>query len=106
MISFWLDTYAPDHNNEVEIIYPVTGHSFLPPDRVLSNIEKVLKQSEAIQNPEGYYKIISKFASVKIVGKDCSVLDFKSCVNNTFILTNQWHFKTSKCNRVYIKKHK
>lgn len=65
MVSFWLDSHAPDHINEVKIIYPVTGHSFLPPDRVFGNIEKVLKQSEVIQNPEEVYKIISNFASVK-----------------------------------------
>lgn len=104
MVSFWLDSHAPDHINEVEIIYPV--HSFLPPDRAFGKIEKVLKQSEVIQNPDEVYEIISNFSSVKIVGKDCSVLDFKSCVNNTFNLTNQWHFKISKCKRVYIKKHK
>lgn len=28
MNSFWLDWHAPDHINEVEIMYPVTGHSF------------------------------------------------------------------------------
>lgn len=104
MVSFWLDSLAPDQINEFEIIYPVTGHSFLSPDRVFGNIEKVLKQSEVIQKSEEVYKIISNFASVKIVGKDCSVLDVKSCVNNKFKLTNQWHFKISKCKRVYNKK--
>ena len=29
MLSFWLDSHAPDHIKEIEIIYPVTGRSFL-----------------------------------------------------------------------------
>lgn len=48
MISLWLYSYAPHHIKEVEIIYPVTGHSFLPPDRVFGNIEKEFRKPEVI----------------------------------------------------------
>lgn len=40
MCSMWLMSKAPPHINEIEIDYPVTGHSFLPPDRVFGMIEK------------------------------------------------------------------
>ncbi|KAG8191843.1 hypothetical protein JTE90_022832 [Oedothorax gibbosus] len=66
-----------NHIKEIEIIYPVTGHSFLPPDRVFGNIENVLKRSEVVPNPEEIYKIISEFATVKIVvmnGADAPVV--------------------------------
>lgn len=40
MCSFWLVAVAPPHIQEMEIVYPVTGHSFLPSDRVFGFIEK------------------------------------------------------------------
>ncbi|KAG8176610.1 hypothetical protein JTE90_028592 [Oedothorax gibbosus] len=52
MLSFWMHSHAPDHIKEIDIIYPVTGHSFLPPDRVFGNIAKVLKRSEVVPKPE------------------------------------------------------
>lgn len=56
MISMWLDSHAPNHIKEVEIVYPVTGHSFIPPDRVFGNIEKVFRKSEVILSPENPMK--------------------------------------------------
>lgn len=70
---------------------------------MFGNIEKMFKRFEVIPNPEEIYKIISEFASVKIVGKDLNVLGFKACVNSSFKMTNNWHFKISKCKRIYVK---
>lgn len=38
MCCKWLITHAPQHVKNVEIIFPVVGHSFLPPDRVFAKI--------------------------------------------------------------------
>lgn len=76
-VNFWLTSQANNHIKEVEILYPVTGHSFLLPDRVFGNIEKELRRKEVIVNPEEVYDIVKNYATVKTVGKDVNVLDFK-----------------------------
>lgn len=43
MCIIWLTTKAPSHIKEIELVFPVTGHSFLRSDRVFAYIEKKLK---------------------------------------------------------------
>lgn len=57
MLSKWLLENVSV--KRIEIIFPVTGHSFMPPDRVFGNIEKVLKKREVIIQPKEYCDIIS-----------------------------------------------
>lgn len=44
MIAYWFAIFAPLHIEEVMIVYPVTGHNFIPPDRVFGRIERKLKK--------------------------------------------------------------
>ncbi|CAH1100391.1 unnamed protein product [Psylliodes chrysocephalus] len=44
------------HIESVEIIFPIVGHSFIPPDRVFAQIEK--KKKEAIVQPEDISSLI------------------------------------------------
>lgn len=46
MLSKWLLHRAPAHAKKVEYIFPVAGHSFIPPDRVFAKIEKVIRKKE------------------------------------------------------------
>ncbi|CAB3222557.1 unnamed protein product [Arctia plantaginis] len=39
MLSKWL-TEAPQNIKEIEFIFPVVGHSYIPPDRVFAQIKK------------------------------------------------------------------
>lgn len=64
MCHAWLGQFAPVHINQVELVFPVTGHSFLTPDRVYGNIEKVVKKLEEIVKPEVVLDIISKLYSL------------------------------------------
>lgn len=43
MLSFWLLRCAPDHVQEVQVIYPKVGHSFLPSDHVSDVLKKFSK---------------------------------------------------------------
>lgn len=52
MCHSWLGRFAPDNIEEVELVFPITGHSFLPPDRVFGNIEREIKKLEEIIKPE------------------------------------------------------
>ncbi|CAF4763168.1 unnamed protein product [Pieris macdunnoughi] len=38
MCMKWLYSNAPPHVKKLEIIFPMVGHSFLPPDRVFAKI--------------------------------------------------------------------
>lgn len=40
MVSFWFQKDAPLHITNVEVIFPIVGHSYIPPDRVFAKIEK------------------------------------------------------------------
>nr|CAI5866539.1 unnamed protein product [Callosobruchus analis] len=44
MCAKWLANDAPKHIQTINLIFPVTGHSFLPPDRVFGQIEKKIKE--------------------------------------------------------------
>lgn len=54
MACKYLIDHAPDHIKSIEIVFPIVGHSFLPPDRVFAQIEKKVKKTETIPGPEGY----------------------------------------------------
>ncbi|KAL1509952.1 hypothetical protein ABEB36_004616 [Hypothenemus hampei] len=53
MASSWLLT-APPNIQSVEIIFPVTRHSYIPPDRIFGFIEKEIKKHEG----EPFYRNI------------------------------------------------
>ncbi|KAK9701039.1 hypothetical protein QE152_g30866 [Popillia japonica] len=44
MLCNWLYYFASPHIKHCEVIFPVVGHSFLPPDRVFGNIEKAVRK--------------------------------------------------------------
>lgn len=48
---------------KMELVFPVTGHSFMPPDRVFGNIDKNIRKIEIITSPEEYIDVISQHSS-------------------------------------------
>lgn len=64
MCIHWLAQFAPSHIKELVLIFPVTGHSFLPPDRVFRNIEKLIKTFDTIVTPAELLSYIGHFAKV------------------------------------------
>lgn len=103
MLSKWLLEHATV--KKIEIIFPVTGHSFMPPDRVFGNIEKVIKKREVIIQPEEYCNVISSNATVTNL-RDIEVFDFKSATQKVFKPTAKWPFKITQCKRFIIKRSK
>ena len=65
MACHWLAVRAPPSVKRIELIFPMTGHSFLPPDRVFGNIEKVLKRKEVIADPSEYHAVFEQYATVR-----------------------------------------
>ncbi|CAG4951124.1 unnamed protein product [Parnassius apollo] len=62
MLSRWL--LDNTSLKKIEVVFPITGHFFMPPDRVFGNIEKVLKKQEVIIRPEDYIDIIATNATI------------------------------------------
>lgn len=105
MCSYWLTSKAPHNIKKMEIIFPVVGHSFIPPDRVFARIEKSVKSKESIVSPAEYIEIFEKFGTiVKLGAEDCPVLDFKSEANKYCKLPGSWHFKFNPTKRFELTK--
>ncbi|XP_037302209.1 uncharacterized protein LOC119192498 [Manduca sexta] len=100
MLSKWLLENVSV--KRIEIIFPVTGHSFMPPDRFFGNVERVLKKREVIIQPGEYCDIISSNATVTNL-RDIIMLDFKRATQEVFKPTAKWPFKITQCKRFIIK---
>lgn len=51
MITHWLRCKVLVHVKSVELIFPVTGHSYMPPNRVFGVIERDIKKKDIIVQP-------------------------------------------------------
>lgn len=98
MISKWLSSHAPSTVKKVELIFPVTGHSFIPPDRVFGVIEKEIKKKNNLIQPNEYVDIIKKHATVFYLN-DIEVSDWKTAIQETQKGTQALHFKIMNCKR-------
>lgn len=47
-----------------ELVFPVTGHSFMSADRIFGNIEKDIRTREVITSPSEYADIIGQLTTV------------------------------------------
>ncbi|CAH4035754.1 unnamed protein product [Pieris brassicae] len=91
MCCVWLCN-APGHINDIELVFPVPGHSFLPADRVFGNIERELKRKEVIVQPNGYHDIFSHYGTVIKMEMD---YDWKEALHDIVKPPSQWHFRVS-----------
>lgn len=87
----WFQT-APQHIEKLEVIFPVVGHSYLPPDRVFGNIEKVDRIINTLVSPDEYYEIFGTFGSVSntfqfLIGGCLLVNSLKNLEIGTLALT-------------------
>lgn len=96
---------CPPNIIKIEIVFPIPGHSFLPPDRIFGRIEKILKNQPTITDPETYLNIFKDHGTVNILGTDCPVMDWKSSVAEFFKPVGAWHFKFSLAKRFILTKN-
>lgn len=104
MAMKWLTTEAPDHVKKVLIVYPVAGHSFIPPDRIFGRIERVVKKIDTIISPEEYLDIYSTMGTVLKLGTDFVVQNWKSASTAILKPTTKWHFRFNYSKRFIITK--
>ncbi|XP_057671231.1 uncharacterized protein LOC130902959 [Diorhabda carinulata] len=101
MLMYWLQMKAPKHVKIIEVVFPVVGHSFLPPDRVFGRIERSIKKRESIVNPNEYIEIFEESGTVRQFGNNnLLVYNWKSALGKILKPTAQWHFKISLCKRI------
>uniref|UniRef100_S4PMR1 DUF7869 domain-containing protein n=1 Tax=Pararge aegeria TaxID=116150 RepID=S4PMR1_9NEOP len=106
MLAYWLKTKAPRHIKKLTLIFPVVGHSFLPPDRVFGNIEREIRPLEVIVEPQTYFDIFKKYGTVLRLGSDFHFYDWKSSVKNVLKLPGSWHFQFNASKRFFLRKDK
>ena len=75
MCSKWLLEHPSIKS--IELVFPVTGHSYLPADRVFGNREKLFRKMYTIVEPKQYLDIISQQSTIVKVGEDFPVYDLK-----------------------------
>lgn len=101
MLSYWIYNNAPANIQQIEYIFPVVGHSFLPSDRVFARIEKAVKDKNIIVNPNEYSDIFKQFGTVRpLAGK---VFNWKDRCSEIFKAPGRWHFKFNLCKRFFFK---
>lgn len=106
MASWWLVNKAPKSVERMELVFPVTGHSFLPPVRVFGRIEKDIRKEEEILSPAEYHKIIGKHETVVQMGKSWKVFDLKKYTVERFKSAAALPFKISQTKIFNIRKSK
>lgn len=84
----------------MEIIFPVTGHSFLPADRVFALTEKKIRKCDTIVQPEEYEDIIKQHAQIFKLGSDVQIMDWKTSCREILKDTQHWNFQMSKMNEI------
>lgn len=104
MLAYWLKTKAPRHIKKITVIFPVVGHSFLPPDRVFGNIEREIRPLEVIVEPQTYLDIFKKYGTVFRLGSDFNFYDWKSSVKTVLKLPGSWHFQFNASKRFLLRK--
>lgn len=54
----------------IRLIFPVKGHSYMPPDRVFGRVERQYRRSQRFITPNSYDKILEKFGIIRRMWKD------------------------------------
>lgn len=103
MCSLWILQHV--QVKKIELVFPVTGHSFMPADRVFGNIEKKIRKREVITSPSEYIDMIGEYATVTKL-HNIDVLDWKTSIQNIVKAPAQLHFKISQCKRIIIRRTK
>lgn len=105
MCASWLATHAPRNIKEIELIYPVVGHSYIPPDRVFAQIEKKVREKEEIIHPDEYREIFKDFGTlIQLGADDCPVHDWKAEATATLKAPSAMHFKFNECKRFILRR--
>lgn len=103
MLSFWLINKAPAHIKTIEMIFPIVGHSFMPPDRVFGLVEQEVKKKAIFTKPDQYTEIIARYSTVRNVN-EWTIFNWKAEAKKHVKLPGSWHFQFNKAKRFIFTK--
>lgn len=104
MASWWLVNKAPKSVETMQLVFPVTGHSYLPPDRVFGRIEKSIRKEEEILSPTDYEEIVKKHETILQMERDWKVRDWKKYTTERFKTAASLPFKITETKIFEIRK--
>lgn len=103
MCSYWL--FKRKNNiTRIEIIFPISWHSFIPPDHVFDHNEKDINQLEIRLRPEGNLEIFSLYSTVVKLWQNVTVYDWKTEISKTIEPTGSWPISSAPSKRIIINK--
>uniref|UniRef100_A0A6P7G646 Uncharacterized protein LOC114336327 n=1 Tax=Diabrotica virgifera virgifera TaxID=50390 RepID=A0A6P7G646_DIAVI len=102
MCSKWLSEDAPANLKSIELIFPVTGHSLLPADRVFAQMEKKVRNIEVITKPLEDVDLLRESGLVFHLGQESEVRDWKQGVTDNLKSTGSWNFPFRQSKRLDI----
>ncbi|CAG5008191.1 unnamed protein product [Parnassius apollo] len=105
MLGKWLYSEAPRNVKKIEIIFPVVGHSFIPPDRVFAKIERTLKTKEVVVTPSEYTEVLQENGTC-INLATIPVYDWKAAYDPVIKPTSSWHFPFMRSKRFFLTRTK
>jgi hypothetical protein len=76
-MCLWLYYDAPRTLNNITIVFPVKGHSFMPADRVFGQVEKKYRKMSEIILKDDYEKVLRERGEVRKIGTNWNLFDMK-----------------------------
>lgn len=77
-MCFWLYHDAPENLDNIAVIFPVRGHSYMPADRIFGQIEKKYRKRSEIMLKEDYEEILKEVGTVRRLGEEWVLWDVKT----------------------------
>lgn len=99
-LAYWLGNDG-GHISRIEIVFPVRGHSRLPPDRVFGRVEQELRRKKDINLPSDYNNVYEQHGLVRQLGRDWQIRAFKEFSKSMCDISGIQNMK-----RVILKKDK
>ena len=104
MCMYWFANFAPPNIETVSLVFPVTGHSWMNPDRIFGCVEREVKKLACIIQPEELLNIVRKYEDVLYVPDVVPWYDFRLAARTCMKSTQSWPFAITKCKRLILTK--
>lgn len=97
-----------EHQNikEIEMVFPVTGHSFMPADRQFGIAEKKLRKLDVILHPDIIRDVLGETSTLLKLGSDCPVFNWRDAVKTVVKPTTSWNISFKECKRFILRRSK
>ncbi len=67
---------------KIESIFPIRGHSYVPPDGSFGRVQKFINKNYTILTPQQYYIHFEKVGKIRKIVEDWDLIDWKSLSND------------------------